>query len=235
MDFTEFKRRLGAEPRGTDPDLAAARDSSPEHREAAIRAEAFEAKLERALNLPVPADLLDSIAAIPAQGGRRRDWRPLALAAGLLIAVGAAGVGWQMTRGWDSVEAYVMDHYRHDGAKLVARSLQEPSGDVHELLARFGLDAAPQLADIVSLVKYCPSPGGKGVHMVLATERGPLTVIVMPDTEVNDREMMAFDGMEAMLIALERGAAVIIGPEAFALDPYYAVVHDAIVPLGRRS
>ena len=235
MDFTEFKRRLGAEPRGTDPEFVAARDSSPEHREAVIRAESFEAKLERAVDLPVPGDLLDTIAAIPAQGLQRRNWWPMALAASLLIAVGAAGIGWQMTRGWESVEAYVMDHYRHDGVKMVARSLEAPSGDVHEILAGFGLDAEPQLADIVSIVKYCPTPEGKGVHMVLDTENGPLTVIYMPGTEVADREVLAFDGVEAMLVGLENGSAVIIGPKDLALDPYYAVVHDAIVPLGGRS
>ena len=45
--------------------------------------------------------------------------------------------------------------------------------------------------------------------MVLATENGPLTVIYMPGTEVTDHEVLAFDGMEAMLVSLERGSAVI--------------------------
>ena len=72
MDFTEFKRKLGAEPRGGDPEYIAARDSSPEHREAAIRAEAFEDKLERAAKVPVPGDLIDTISAIPDQPQRGR-------------------------------------------------------------------------------------------------------------------------------------------------------------------
>ncbi len=41
------------------------------------------------------------------------------------------------------------------------------------MLAEFGADVAPALAGIVSVIKQCPTPDGKGVHMVLNTERGP--------------------------------------------------------------
>lgn len=235
MDFTEFRRRLGAEPRGEDPELTAARDASPEHRAAAAEAEAFEAKLELALDLPVPDDLLEGIVVIPHRGERRRRRWPMALAASLVVAVGAAGVGWNMSRGWESVEAYVMDHYRHDGAALVAKSLDSGYGDVHAVLAEFGLDARPELAGAVALVKNCPTPEGKGVHMVLATDRGPLTVIYMPETRVTDRETLSFDGMTGMLVDLPGGSAVIVGPEDRMVQDYYAVVHDSIVPLAGRS
>lgn len=235
MDFSEFKRRLGAEPRSGDPDLAAARDASPEHRAFAEDAERFETRLEHALAVAVPEDLVDTIRAIPSQAGRRRALWPVALAASFLVAVGAAGVAWQMNRGWDSVEDYVADHYRHDGDRLVAESLQAGRGDVHALLAEYGLDAAPALADAVSLVKRCPTPGGKGVHMVLHTDSGPLTVIYMPDTAVTDHATMAFDDKAVVLVDLERGSAAIIGPARNPVETYYAMVHDGIVALAGRS
>lgn len=235
MDFTEFTRKLGAEPRGGDPEFIAARDSSPEHREAVIKAEALEDKIDRAAALSVPDDLLDMISAIPDRAERKRHWWPMAAAASLLVAVGAAGMTWKMNHSWESVEAYVTDHYRYDGEEVVARALQSPSGDVHEVLAKFDLDAEPALAGIVSLVKFCPTPEGKGVHMVLATESGPVTVIYMPETQVTDREMLAFDENEAMFVDLENGSAVIIGTVTQHIQDYYAVVHDSIVSLAARS
>lgn len=235
MDFSEFKRRLGAEPRSGDPELTTARDSSPEYREEAQKAEAFEEKLERALSLPVPDDLMDLISGVATARKTRRERWPLALAASLLIVAGAAGVSWKMNQGWASVEAYVMDHYRHDGAKEVAQALESPYGDVHRVLAQFGIDATPALADIVRVAKYCPTPGGKGVHMVLMTQSGPVTVIYMPDTPVNDSEMIAFDGMEAMLVDLATGSAAVIGTGEQQISDLYAVVHDSIVPLAGRS
>ena len=81
MDFSEFKRRLGAEPRSEDPDLAAARDASPEHRAFAGDAERFETLLEDAVSVAVPDDLVDTIRAIPRQARARRAPWPVALAA----------------------------------------------------------------------------------------------------------------------------------------------------------
>ncbi|MEE4216915.1 MAG: DUF3379 family protein [Xanthomonadales bacterium] len=237
MDFTEFKRRLGAEPRSRDPALLAARDSSAEHREAVIRAETLEEKLELAASLPVPPDLLENIHSIAGpQQVKRRSWWPVAMAASILMAIGAAGIGWNMSsRGWESVEAYVMDHYRHDGDKVLALARQGDDADVHAMLARFDLDAMPELADIVSLIKYCPTPEGKGIHMILDTRDGPVTVIYMPDIHVKDQEMLAFDAMEALLVDLEHGSAVIIGANSQHIRNYYTVVHDSIVPIPGRS
>ena len=233
MDFTEFTRKLGAEPRSTDPAFIAAREASAEHRQAAREADAFEAKLERAANLQEPDDLMDLIGAVTTKadqrGAARRARWPWALAASVLVAVGAAGVSWNMNRSWESVEAYVMDHYRHDGAELINRASDSPYGDVHEVLAEFGLDATPQLAGIVSLIKYCPTPEGKGVHMILDTEAGLVTVIYMPDTWVTDREMMAFDDREAMLVTVEGGAAAIIASPEQHVGEFYAMVHDAFI------
>mgnify|MGYP001554789515 CR=1 FL=1 len=218
MDFTEFRRKLGAEPRSSDPDLVAARDSSPEHREAALRAELFEDKLERAFDLPAPEELLTGLQSIPARKNTLRKGWPLALAASLLVAVGAAGVNWQMNRGWDSVQEYVMDHYRHDGVKVLEQSQARHFGDVHSILAEFDVDATPELANIVNVIKFCPTPEGKGVHMVLNTENGPITVIYMPGTHVTDREMLAFDDHEALLVDLASGAAAIIGAESQSVE-----------------
>jgi hypothetical protein len=159
----------------------------------------------------------------------------MALAASVLVAVGATGMGWKMSQGWESVEAYVVDHYRRDGEKVVAMSQEDGPADVHKMLARFDLDATPELANIVSLIKYCPTPEGKGIHMILDTQSGPLTVIYMPDTHVTDREMLAFDQMEALLIDLENGSAAIIGADSQRVEDYYAVIHDSIVPLPGRS
>jgi hypothetical protein len=236
MDFSEFIRRIGAEPRSRDPELLAARDSSPEHREAVIKAEAFEEKLERAVDLPVPGELVEELVASATQGrANRRTWWPEAFAASVLVAVGAAGMGWKMANSWESVEDYVMDHYRHDGEKVLELAQDSPYGDVEAVLAKFDLEATPELANIVSVIKYCPTPEGRGVHMILNTETGPVTVFYMPDTHVTDREMLAFDAMEAMLVDLENGSAAIIGSGTQHIQDLYAVVHDSIIPSPERS
>ena len=230
MDFSEFRRRLGAEPRRQDDEMRAARRDSAEFEAAAVEAERFEDRLQRAVALPVPDDLVEDLVRLRAPQNRR--WWPAALAAGLLLAVTAAGVTWKQQHSWDSVEDYVVDHYRHDGTRVIAMLERGAAPPVEELLAEFRLAAAPGLADIIGVIKVCPTPGGRGVHMVLNTDDGPLTVIYMPDTPVTDHERLAFDGLEAMLVELPRGSAVVIG---HAVQDYYAMVHDSLLPLGAES
>ena len=234
MDFSEFIRQLGADPGNRDPEFLRARQSSPEFLQAAEEADALEEKLVRAVDLPVPDDLQESILAISkdeaATSGNVPWWRSMALAAGILIAVGAAGVTWNLSRGWESVEVYVADHYQHDGAGLVAKAGNRTTSDVRKIFSRFDVEATPALADIISVIKYCPTPDGKGVHMVLNTDEGPVTVIYMPNTEVSDHETLEFEGMRALLVSLDKGSAVIIGTESQGISELYSMVQNSIIP-----
>jgi hypothetical protein len=238
MDFTEFKRLLGADPRSRDPEFRRARASSPEFEKAAAEADRFEDVLARAVSVPVPEGLLDDVRSIPRRhsaAATERRWWPMAMAAALLVAVGAAGVTWKMNPSWDSVEDYVSDHYRHDGADVLALADGQVAAEVQALLAEFDVEALPALADIIGVIKYCPTPDGRGVHMVLNSERGPITVIYMPDTPVADREQIAFDDREAMLVGLKSGSAAIIGTPAQQISDLHALVQASLVPLPRRS
>ena len=236
MNFSEFIRQLGAEPLSQDPAFLRARSSSPEFHQAAEEADAFEEKLTRAMDLQLPDDMMESILQVsrhPAGGAAASTspwWRSMALAAGILIAIVATGITWNMNRGWDSVDEYVADHYRHDGSRLVARAGEKSTQDIQGFFASFNVEAAPKLAEIVSVIKYCPTPNGKGVHMVLNTRAGPVTVIYMPATEVNDRETLKFDGMQVLLVSLEKGSAAIIGTGSQAILALYSVVQNSILP-----
>lgn len=241
MNFSEFIRRLGAEPLSQDPEFLRARSSSPEFQQAAEEAEAFEKKLTRAMDLQFPDDTMESILQISrlpagvAAVSTTPWWRSMALAAGILIAIVASGISWNLNRGWDSVDEYVPDHYRHDGSRLVARAGEKATQDIQRFFASFNVEAAPELAEIVSVIKYCPTPNGKGVHMVLNTRAGPVTVIFMPATEVNDRETLEFDGMQVLLVSLEKGSAAIIGTGSQGILTLHSVVQNSIIPEFRNA
>lgn len=236
MDFTEFLRHLGADPHSRDPEFLLARQSGPEFQQAAAEAETFETRLGRAVGLPAPENLLDEILEIGSQTvAPRSNWRTMALAASILIAVGAAGITWNMNRGWDSVDQYLVEHYSHDGDKLIKKSSSLPATGVQAIFSEFAMEAAPELAGIVSVIKYCPTPDGKGIHMVLNTQEGPVTLIYMPETDVIDRQSLEFDGMQALLVGLEKGSAAIIGSDDQSISSLYAVVQDSIVPVVNKA
>ena len=232
MDFSEFLRRLGAEPRSRDPELKRARESAPEFQEAAAVAERFEDLLEHAAKLPVPSDLVDDLRAVAddRRPAIRWGWRRTALAAGLLLAAGSALVVWQSAPRWDSVEDYVAGHYRHDGASVLALAGGPDGAELQRLLGEFRMAASPELAGIVSVVKNCPTPDGKGVHLVLNTEQGLVTVFYMPGTAVTDHEWLAFDDRQAVLVTLPRGSAAVVGSDGQQMEELYALVRRSLVP-----
>ncbi len=124
---------------------------------------------------------------------------------------------------------YVVDHYHHDGLAVLAMADDPHAADVTGMLAEFGAEAAPELAGIISVIKNCPTPDGKGVHMVLNTDRGLVTLIYMPETRVNDGQQILFDDNEAVLVKLHSGSAVIIGSRPQRVAELRSLVQESIV------
>jgi len=234
MHYSEFKQKLGADPTSQDPEFLRARNSSPEFVRAALESDRFEQALRRAARLPAPVDLLPQLKKISqANASRQGTWKYYAMAASLFLAIAAAGIGWRMRAvHFDSVEQYVAQHYFVDGPELLAQSEGRVADNVAQLLALFEAEISPDVRRMVGAIKICPTPDGNGVHFVLNTERGPITVIFMPRTPVTDGEMVAFDGMEAQLVTLEHGSAAIIGKSGQKVSDFYTLVHDSITPSG---
>jgi len=232
MDYSEFIRQLGTDPASRDPAFLRARQSSAEFIQAAAESDLFERRLRHALAVDAPPDLASCLKEVGVTGARAQiPWRQYALAAGLLLAIAAAGVTWRMTPHYDTVEQYVALHYAHDGPGLLERGGGRLAENVDEVLSRFHVTLTPEARRMVGLIKFCPTPGGRGAHIVLNTPQGPLTVIFMPGTAVTDGEMMDFDGMQAQLVVLSRGSAAVIGTETQHVSDFHTLVQNAFVSL----
>ena len=229
MNFSEFKKLIGADPGNKNPETLRARRSSPEFEEAAVEAEVFEEKLTKALHIQPPADLLDQIKDISQQPVRKRNWVPLAMAASLLVFVSAAGLVWKQSHTWDSVESYVADHYSHDGSKTAAKATDYLSDqDISKILAKLDAKADQELAGRIKLIKFCPTPDGRGAHMIVSTDQGPVTIFYMPNTQVTDGEMVKFDQMHALLVSLDHGSAAIIGKQSQNIESLVATLRNSL-------
>ncbi len=230
MNFAEFKRLIGADPWNRDPETLRARNAAPEFEQAAIDAEVFEHKLQTALQIQPPADLLADIQSIPGLPAQRRNWIPLALAASLLIAVGVMGVVWNQAPQWDNVEAYLADHYSQDGDNLLEHATDTVSeDDINRIMTSLNAAAGQQLSGIVKFIKFCPTPQGRGAHMVVSTDQGPMTIIFMPGTQVVDGEIVRFDQMHAYMVNLDHGSAAIIGRSAQPVEILETIVRNSII------
>ena len=232
MNFSEFKKLMLADPWSDAPEVLEARQSSPEFEQAAVEAQALAQKIEKAVKVSAPADLVESVKAIADLPNSRRAWLPWAMAASILVAVSAVGIVWKQSQRWDSVEDYLADHYAHDGEIFLANAGDSvPDAEISEMMASLNATAGQSLTGRVKFMKYCPTPGGRGIHMVVSTADGPMTIIFMPNTAATDGEMVEFGNEHAYVVNLKHGSAAIIGRKEQPVQSLQALVRSAIVPL----
>ena len=229
MNFSEFKKLIGAEPLSKDPEILRARQSNPEFEQAAADAEVFEHKLDKALELAVPGDaFLEEIISISKRDAAGPRW--YAIAASVLILVGVSGVSWWQLQQPSTIEEYVSKHFGHDGQKVLGlASADFDAAIIGEIMSKLDLKAEDQLADRIRFVKFCPTMEGRGAHMVVQTDDGPVTVIYMPGTAVKDRHIIEFGEMQAYLVAMEAGSAAIIGRQDQAVSSIDSLVRESLL------
>jgi hypothetical protein len=122
-----------------------------------------------------------------------------------------------------------MDHYTYDGSAVLAKASENLSKqDISKILARFDAQADEQLSSVITFIKYCPTPDGRGAHMVVSTDQGPMTIIYMPETQAKDGEVLRFDQMQASLVKLEHGSAAVIGKQTQSLENLVVMVKDSL-------
>ena len=249
MNFSDFKHWLGAEPYSREPDFLAARNSAPEFENAAREAEAFEHKLEAAMQVQTPAGLLEDILALsrttdqsasvtPINKNRRQSPWFMALAASVFVAVGAASVLFWQQQHYANLEDYVQKHMSHDGGQVLALaaganghaagvSMQQ----VRQVLEPFKTTVNEDLLGQISFIKTCPTPDGDGAHFVISTPDGPVTVIFMPETITTGVAEFTVDGQRAHVVPLKHGSIAIIGSNDNQIQAIIPLLKEGIRPL----
>jgi hypothetical protein len=177
MDCNAYRRSVMADPRDADPQLREHRGSCHDCNLFTERLLNFESRLGRALHVAVPADNVLPLLAKAAPAVRlpnRRGW--LAMAASVLMAVVVAGVLWVAGPG-PSLAADVVTHMGgepdawHTHAPVLDSELEAVLRDSH---LRLSEGAGP-----VSYAASCAFRGHHVPHLVIQTESGPVTVMVL--------------------------------------------------------
>ena len=228
MNLTEFKKLLGADPLSRDPDTLRARQSGPEFEAAALEAEAFEDKLRAAVNIAPPDDaLLDGLLAVSEPPKRSYGW--MAMAAGVLVAIGVAGVLWNQSVPTMDLDETVAWHYSEDGELLMAMARDDfDSGEARRILAEFELIAEQELQGQIRFMKICEGFNGSSAHMIVETDRGLISVIVMPGVRARER-LFEFGDMQGYYVTLGDATAAIIGSPEQAVSGFSDLIRNTLI------
>jgi hypothetical protein len=227
MECLDFRRAVGADPGHLGVEAAAHRTACPECAEFLRQTLALDERILAALRMPVPerdaAAVARNVLAFPRI--ERRRWMALAasIAGGVLIGsllwVSAPRV---------SLAEDLVKHMAHEPGVMVKSSLPEDAAKVERVMERGGIRFRSD-AGMVSYAQTCRFRGGKVPHLVVQTDAGPVTVMVLRDEKVAAPVKFAEQGYVGTILPAGPGSVAVLGPTGADLSQVAERVAAAVV------
>jgi hypothetical protein len=232
MDCTHYRRSILAAPHDPDPRLREHREICHECNLYTERLLRFESRLDRALrvDLPAPVDatahpasLSDRVVPLRPRAHRpalptsmyRRSW--LAAAASVLLACVVAGALW-LSVPRTSLAAAVVTHmagepdaWRRTDVPVPADALQAVLRDSHLRLTAG--------ADMVSYANSCSFRGHQVPHLVVQTESGPVTVMVLVHERVPESVRFDEQGYRGVIVPVAGHGSIAVLTRGSTANP----------------
>jgi hypothetical protein len=183
-------------------------DDERARREALVSDEArFEALLNAAFKVdPRPAQPLPKIVA-----ARSRWPAAVAIAATMVLAAGAwFGLRTEApSSGVSPLPPAIIAHINHEPRALAVTARTVPPAQLEGVLQRGRASISGPIGQ-VSYAKLCPFRGQMVAHFVVQGERGPVTVMLLPDEHVTEATSIDESGFKGTVVPVEGGGSVAI-------------------------
>lgn len=203
MNCEEFRTVVGAEPNTTRPDVLAHAAECAECARYREEMQAMDRVIYRALAVDVqPA------AAPKLPQANNRIWRIAASVLLTAIAVAFTSI-WLLTPR-DTFAAEVIAHIQDEPDSLLITSDSVSNATVEKILGSARMRLQPGVA-LVSYATPCTFRGRVSPHLVVQTERGPVTVLVLPEEPQRPRREINEDGFQGVVMPAPRGVIVVLG------------------------
>lgn len=205
MNCEELRTLVGAEPNSTNPEVLAHLESCPECARYRQELQAMDRLIYRALAVDAPTE---TSASQPKQKpNTTRAWR---MAASVLITVLVGAMSLWLLTPRDSFAAEAIDHVKHEQFSLVRTSKMVDDKALEQVLAASRLRLKPGAAR-VSYAQSCTFRGQRVPHLVVQTDQGPVTALVVTDAPTQQRKRFDEDGFQGEIIPAPRGVIVVLG------------------------
>lgn len=216
MDHEQYRSAIMADPRDPSPELREHRESCPECRAFAESLQRFESRLERALKVEIPTRAAILADERTASTRPHRPWRRFAIAASLVLGVGLAGVLW-LALPQSSLAADVVAHVQAE-----PESWQHPDATVTGPALNAVLrDSKLHLKSDAGTVSYASSCFFRNhfvPHLVVQTESGPVTVMVLAHETVGRSVQFNEQGYRGTIVPVPGHGAMAVLMRAAGAD-----------------
>ncbi len=191
-------------------------------------------KIAKALQIDVPELVMpelpdiemDKVATLPT---RKRSLAPLwfAVAATVVLATSISLRMSDVFQTYDSLAEEILAHMDHEPGALRVTDIAVPD----ERLARVVPASVAQFDRDKALITYaqpCTIKGKESPHLVVQGERGPVTIILMPEVGVAETTLIEGTNVKGVILPVGDGSIAIIGDRDEPLEPIQKNVVDSV-------
>lgn len=225
MECLEFRSAAGADPKHLGVEASAHRNTCPKCAEFLRQMLVLDERILAALAVPVPARGAASPNAVAFPSIDRRRW--MALAASIVGGVMIGSLLW-VSAPRASLAEDVVRHMGHEARVMVSTSAPEDASKVERVFERGGIRLHP-IAGMVSYAQTCRFRGVKVPHLVVQTDAGPVTVMVLRGEKVDFPVSFDEQGYQGTIVPAGPGSIAVVGRvDATTLTQIAARVRDAV-------
>ena len=234
MKCEEFRETIWAEPAATGSALDAHAAQCPACRACRDEARALDARIAAALAIDLPdlkmPDLDTTTGADVVQLKRRpRFSQPtwFGLAAGLALA---AFFGLQLMQSdvdTAPLAAQVLEHLDHEPGSRVVTSVAVPERTLDAVVGKEVAELTPGIG-LITYARSCVINGRAIPHLVIQGERGPVTLLLMPDEPIEHSIALEGEGVNGVILPLGGGSIAIVGERDEPIDAISNRVVDSV-------
>lgn len=217
MNCMGFRRALSVRPASQDPEVLAHRRDCADCDAFARRQADFERTLGEAARIPVPEGLASRVLVahgVGLEGSRRVRRRRLRATFAASVALGLVA-SWLGLRP-EPLERAVLGHIDAERSHLEDRGDLSPE-QVNQVLAPLAIAVEAGLGQ-VHYAGTCRIKRHLGAHLVLPGEKGPVTVLFMPDEPVAGRLPVRDARLQGIIVPAGRGSMAIVGEPGESLE-----------------
>jgi Protein of unknown function (DUF3379) len=218
MDDLEFRRRAYAEPDCQDDKFLAKKNASKESKTFVGDLQAFNYQIKDAMNTPVPEGLAERIIlnqTLVQHAQKKQGVKVIFSLVASVSIVFALVFTFLFTSNIDleqEVFAHIYEELNHLN--------EQQHNDIHHvnnLLKSFGGTVNIEIGE-VNYLGSCNIANKKGVHMVLAGEKGPVTIMMLPNINIGNKQSISDGRFKGSIIPATKGSIVIVGEKGESLE-----------------
>ncbi|HKT74007.1 MAG TPA: DUF3379 family protein [Steroidobacteraceae bacterium] len=231
MNCEEARQRLSGELRAEESDLLAHLASCRDCQEYANRPSDFEKRLHRALELdagvlaPKRAPAITASTRASPFRERPKQGRLWALAASFLVTFIVGAAVW-LSRPGDVLATELVDHIIHEPQSW-SRTRPLSAEELRAVLRKSHVELRSGPGTIV-YANSCWFRGHYVPHLVLTTQSGPVTVMILPTEHITSPRSFTEGGYSGLIVPASIGSVAILSRKPMPLDQPAAQVVRAL-------